>query len=90
VLKSITLAGTAGGIAVGIWKYSEISAAFGRVIKGRGTAADEEMARNALRTGGPPVEEAVNTAVIAFRAIHEVGASDRLEEIVRKAKNGTT
>lgn len=90
VLKSVTLAGTAGGIAFGIWKYSEISAAFSRIVKGKGTSADEEMARNAIHAGGAPVEEAVHTAVRALRAIHEVGAGDRLEEIVRRSENRTT
>ena len=90
VLESVAVVGSAGGIAVGIWKYSEISTAFSRIVKGKATSADEEMARNAMQTGGPPVEEAVHTAVRALRAIHEVGAGNRLEEIVKRSENRTT
>jgi len=85
-LKGIGVAGAAGGIAVGVWKYAEISAAFSRILKNKAQSGDEEIAVEAVRTGGLPVEEAVHTAVRALRAVNEVGASDRMEEVLRRAE----
>lgn len=89
-LKSIALVGTVGGIVGVAWKYSEISAAFSRIIRGTGTAADIEMATNAMETGGPPVTEAVHTTIHALHGINEGAAGARLEAIVRRSEPGTT
>lgn len=69
-----------------VWKYAEISAAFSRILKNKAQSGDEEIAVEAVRTGGLPVEEAVHTAVRALRAVNEVGASDRMEEVLRRAE----
>ena len=86
-LKSVVLAGTAGGIALGVWKYSEISGAFSRIVRGTATLADKDMAQNAMQSGGPPVVEAVHTAARALRGLNEEGAGNRLQEVIVRAEH---
>lgn len=85
-LKSISVAGAGGGIAIGIWKYSEISAAFSRIIKGTATPADKKLAKDTIKAGGAPVQEVLHTAARALQGNNEVPTGDRLEETANGAQ----
>lgn len=85
-LKTVTFAGAIGGIAYTAFNWSNVAAAFGRVIRGKPQRGDEELASRALRAGGDPVQKAVDEAGKALQKVHEVGAGNRLEEIVKMAE----
>lgn len=85
-LKSISVAAAVGGIEVAAWNWSDVAAAFARIIRGNTATGDEEMASGALRDGGKEVERAVYKAGESLKKLHEIGAGNRLEEIVKMAE----
>lgn len=85
-LKAISVAAAMGEIEVATWNWSDIAAAFVRIIRGKTATEDEEMASEALRDGGKEVERAVYKAGESLKKLHEVGAGNRLEEIVKMAE----
>lgn len=85
-LKSIAVAGAAGTLGVAAWNGADVAAAFGRIVRGKYRAGDAEMASGALRDGGKDVESAVYKAGESLKKLPEVGAGNRLEEIVKMAE----
>ncbi len=85
-LKSIAVAGAAGTLGVAAWNGADVAAAFGRIVRGKSRTGDAEMASGALRDGGKDVESAVYKAGESLKKLNEVGAGNRLEEIVKMAE----
>ena len=86
-LKSVILAETAGGIALEVWKYSEISDAFNRIVRGTATLANKDMTQNAMQSDESSVVKAVHTTARALRELNEKGAGNRLQEIIVRAEH---
>jgi len=85
-LKAFSVAIAIREVTIAIWNWSDISTIFVRILKGHPKPRDEEITSRALRDDEQPMKKAIYEAREVLKKLHEVGASDRLKDIVKKTR----